>query len=315
MKFSKARGRRELVPVLLITQSDGQFLAYPMQSGSGAVSSFSLADGFADLPETQEFVEEGEKLEVELFAKQLMPPSLVAIGSHCLGLDVAFAMLREKDSGFLGRTINLGSTGGFHAVEKGQADFAGVHLLDEKTGEYNIPFIRLFHLEDSAVLVRGYNREQGLIIEHGNPKGIQTIADVTREDVRFVNRNRGSGTRLLIDKHLREIAQGEDISALTSKIQGYDYEVKSHSAVAAAIKNDRADVGYGIRTAAALTGLDFIKTDDEKYDLLLPKSRLGKASVKAFIDLLKSNEFEERLLNRAPGLRTTNETGNIVPLT
>ena len=315
MKFSKARGRRELVPVQLITQPGAQFLAYPMQSGSGAVSSFSLADGFADLPETQEFVEEGEKLEVELFAKELMPPSLVAIGSHCLGLDVAFAMLREKDSGFLGRTINLGSTGGFHAVEKGQADFAGVHLLDEKTGEYNIPFIRLFHLEDSAVLVRGYNREQGLIIEHGNPKGIQSIADVTRENVRFVNRNRGSGTRLLIDKHLREIAQGEDISALTSKIHGYDYEVKSHSAVAAAIKNDRADVGYGIRTAAALAGLDFIKTDDEKYDLLLPKSRLGKASVKAFIDLLKSNEFEERLLNRAPGLRTTNETGNIVPIT
>jgi putative molybdopterin biosynthesis protein len=229
-------------------------------------------------------------------------------------VDVAFSMLRDKDTAFLGRTINVGSTGGFHAVKRGEADFAGVHLLDEKTGEYNTPFIRLFRLTESAILVRGYNREQGLIVKPGNPKGIQSIRDITREGVRFVNRNKGSGTRLLIDKHLREIAKSGNIDTLTSTIDGYGYEVKSHSAVAAAIKNDRADAGYGIRTAAALAGLDFIKTDDEKYDFLIPKPRVAKPSVRAFVDLLKSAEFAENLLRRAPGLKTTSETGIIVPI-
>jgi len=314
MKFSKARGRRELVPVQIITQPNNKLLAYPMQSGSGAVSSFSMADGFADIPETQEFIDEGEELEIELFGKELVLPSLVAIGSHCIGIDIAFALLRRADSRFLGRTINVGSTGGFHAVQRGEADLAGVHLLDEKTGEYNTPFVRFFHLENSAVLVRGYNREQGLMVKPGNPAAIKSIEDVVKSRVRFVNRNRGSGTRLLIDKHFRELALNEDISTITSRVDGYGYEVKSHSAVAAAIKNDRADVGYGIRTAAVLAGLDFVKTDDERYDFLIPRSRLAKPSVKAFLDLLRSSVFTEDLHKKAPGLKTTNETGTQIPI-
>ena len=134
MKFFKARGRRELLPVQLTSQPNGGLSAYPMQSGSGAISSFSLADGFADLPETQEYVDEGEKMEIELFGRELAPPSLVAIGSHCVGLDIAFGMLRERDTSFSVRTINVGSTGGFHAVRRGEADLAGVHLQDEVSG-------------------------------------------------------------------------------------------------------------------------------------------------------------------------------------
>ena len=314
MKFFKARGRRELLPIQLIAQPNGQLSAYPMQSGSGAISSFALADGFADFPETQEYVDEGESMEVELFGKELVPPSLVAIGSHCVGLDIAFAKLREKDPTFLGRTVNVGSTGGFHAISRGEADIAGVHLQDENTGEYNIPFIKSFGLADTVVLVRGYDREQGLIVKHGNPKKITGVEDLTRKGIRFINRNRGSGTRFLIDRHLTKVAKshGTDLETISAKIEGYGYEAKSHSAVAAAVKNDRADVGFGIRTVAVSNQLDFIKLDDEKYDFLIAKPRLDKVSVKRFVELIKSREFAESLAQKAPGLRATEQSGLIV---
>jgi len=313
LKFFKARGRRELLPVQLISQPDGQFAAYPMQSGSGAVSSFSLADGFADLPDTQEFVDEGEEMEIELFGQNLIPPSLVAIGSHCVGLDIAFRLLRRRDPHFSGRTINVGSVGGFHAIRRGEADLAGVHLLD-MNGEYNIPFIPIYELQKSAVLIRGYDREQGLIVPPGNPKNIKSFADLLQNGTIFINRNRGSGTRLLIDKYLLELAGhvNQKPAELEKRIEGFAHEAKSHSAVAAAIRNGRADVGFGIRSVAAIEGLDFIKTDDEKYDFLVAKSRLSKDSVQRFIELLRSDEFAKSLRENAPGLSTTEKSGTIL---
>jgi putative molybdopterin biosynthesis protein len=231
-----------------------------------------------------------------------------------VGLDIAFAKLREKDPTFLGRTVNVGSTGGFHAISRGEADIAGVHLQDEKTGEYNVPFIKSFRLEDTVVLVRGYDREQGLIVKQGNPKKITGVGDLIKRGVRFINRNRGSGTRFLIDRHLSELAKshGTDLETVSAKIEGYGYEAKSHSAVAAAIKNDRADVGFGIRTVAVANGLDFIKLDDEKYDFLIAKPRLDKVSVKRFVELIKSREFAESLAQKAPGLRAAEQSGLVV---
>ncbi len=310
-KVFKARGRRELLPVQLISQPDGSYSAYPMQSGSGAVSSFSLADGFADLPETQEFLEEGETINVELFGKNLVPPSLVVIGSHCIGVDIIFALLHEHDSGFLGRTINVGSVGGFHAAKRGEADVSGVHLVDEK-GEYNISYMPTYGVENSTILIRGYDREQGLIVQRGNPKNIKGFGDLLRKDVIFINRNRGSGTRLLIDRYLTELARSSKASPseLAVHIQGYTHEAKSHSAVAAAIRNHRADVGFGIRSVAG--ELDFIKTDNEHYDFLIPKSHERKETVKQFIQLLKSKEFSLALRGRAPGLSTNDQTGETI---
>ena len=314
LKFFKARGRRELLPVQLITNAAGELIAYPMQSGSGAISSFSMADGFVDLPEGQEYVEEGERLQVQLFGRMLSPPSLVAIGSHCVGLDIAFTLLRARDPGFLGRTINVGSVGGYRAVKRGEPDLAGVHLQDEETGEYNVPFIPKFGLDKSAVLVRGYDREQGLIIKHGNPKKIRGVDDLLRKDVFFINRNKGSGTRLLIDRHLSALAssRGTTLEALTKNIQGYGYEAKTHSAVATAVKNDRADVGFGVKTVAEVPGLEFLKLDDEKYDFLIPRDRMNKKSVMAFLNLLKSQEFANTLRQRAPGLSTNRLSGTVL---
>ena len=314
LKCFKARGRRELLPVQLLTAPDGKFVAYPMQSGSGAISSFSMADGFVDLPETQEYVEEGERLQVQLFGRGISPPTLVTVGSHCVGLDIAFSLLRRNDPSFFGRTINVGSVGGFRAVGRRETDFAGVHLQDEETGEYNIPFIPRFHLEKSACLIRGYDREQGLIIKRGNPKKIQDIKDLMRNDVSFINRNKGSGTRLLIDMHLAKLAssRGSDLETLAREIRGYGYEAKTHSAVAAAVKNDRADVGFGIRTVAEVPGLEFIKLDDEKYDFLIPTDRMNKKSIVAFLDLLRSKSFSDVLRRRAPGLTINSQSGTIL---
>ena len=214
----------------------------------------------------------------------------------------------------MGRTINVGSMGGFNAIKRHEADIAGVHLQDEKTGEYNTPFLTTFGLEDSAVLVRGYDREQGLIVKHGNPKKVKGVEDLLRADISFINRNKGSGTRLLIDRHLSRIAssRGTDLEDLTKRIRGYGYEAKSHSAIASAVKNDRADVGFGIKTAAAISGLDFIKIDDEKYDFLISKERLNKKSIKTFIELLQSKEFASALHERAPGLAPNNQSGRII---
>ena len=314
LKFFKARGRRELLPVQLLTRSDGRYIAYPMQSGSGAISSFSMADGFVDLPETQEYVEEGEKVEVQLFGLEISPPTLVAVGSHCVGLDIAFSLLRSKDPVFQGRTINVGSVGGFRAVGRGETDLAGVHLQDEETGEYNVPFIPRFHLDKSACLVRGYDREQGLIIRRGNPKRIRAMDDLLRDDVYFINRNKGSGTRFLIDRHLAKLAsaRGVGLTELSKQIHGYGYEAKTHSAVAAAVKNERADVGFGIRTVAEVPQLDFIKLDDEKYDFLIPTDRMNKQSVVTFLGLLKSREFADALQQRSPGLTINSASGNVL---
>jgi len=248
---------------------------------------------------------------VELFGKNLVPPSLVVIGSHCIGIDIIFALMHDHDPGFLGRAINVGSVGGFHAAKRGEADVAGVHLVDEN-GEYNVSYVPTYGVENSTILVRGYDREQGLIVQRGNPKGIKGFEDLFRKDVTFINRNRGSGTRLLIDRYLSDLARTKKttLSDLTLQIQGYTHEAKSHSAVAAAIRNQRADVGFGIRSVSE--GLDFAKMDNEHYDFLMPKAHSNKKSVREFIQLLKSTEFSQALRERGPGLRTANQTGEII---
>ena len=314
LKAVSAKGRRELLPVHLTTTAAGEYLAYPTVGGSGAISSFSLSDGFIDIPDTVSFVEEGEQVKVHLFGAGLSPADLVVIGSHCVGIDVLIGIVREHRPEFVAKIINTGSLGGLYAINRGEADVAGVHLLDETTGEYNVPFYHRFGLEDKAVLVRGYAREQGLLLPGGNPKGIHGFDDLLRGDVTFVNRNRGSGTRILVDSHLFRIAtsRGIKLEELTREMRGYTSEAKSHSAVAAAVAHGRADVGLGIRTVAVIYGLDFVKISDESFDFLLARDRLDKPSVQAFLSALKSEEFASMLSAKTPGLRPSPSTGTVL---
>ena len=315
-KTFSVRGRQELLPVHLVADESGRYLAYPTLSGSGAVTSFALADGFLKIPADRDIMAKGETVQVQLFSPNMELPDLVIIGSHCIGIDILLRVISKKRTRFSAKTINVGSVGGLHAVKKGEADLGGIHLLDERSGDYNIPFIKRYALEERTVLIRGYSREQGLIVQKGNPKSIHTFEDLLRPGITFINRNAGSGTRILIDMHLAAAARkkGTPIEQLTEKIVGYDVEAKSHGAVASAVSQGRVDVGFGIRTVAEQQGLEFIQYGNERFDFLVSRNRMDKPSVALFLNTLRSDEFKRSLKNEAPGLRPDNNTGNPVTL-
>jgi len=312
-KIFSAKGRKEFLPVHLIKDESSNYLAYPIKKDSGAISSLSMADGFIEIKENQEFLEEGELVKVNLFESKLNLADLVIIGSHCIGIDVLLRIVKKIDSSIQTKVINVGSIGGIYAIKRGEADIAGIHLFDENTGEYNKPFIKKYGLLDKALLIRGYNREQGFIVAKGNPKKINWFEDLLRNDVSFINRNKGSGTRALIDFYLKKLSKEKGISfeKLIKNIKGYELEAKSHSAIASAILSKKADVGIGIKTIALMNGLDFIPIANENYDFLVPKSRLNKKSIQVFLKAIKSNEFKEAI-EKIPGLVVTNEIGEII---
>ncbi len=314
VRIFSARGRREYLPVYLVEDEGGRLKAYPVLSGSGAITSLAMADGFVEVPESREFLDEGESLRVQLFSPELKPTDLMIIGSHCVGVDALLELLFKAKPGLTAKVVNVGSTGGFQAVNRGDADLAGVHLLDEASGEYNLPFLARYGLAERAVLIRGYDRLQGLIVSRGNPKRVEGLRDLLRTDVSFINRNVGSGTRLLTDLHLRRIAEesGLSLKGLTERIKGYSVEAKSHSAAAAAVLYGKADVAVGIKAPAVNYGLNFIPLADERYDFLALKTRLEKPAVKAFLQVLRSPEFKAQLEKRTPGLIATDETGKII---
>ncbi len=310
VKIFSVKGRRELLPVQVVSSKRGR-LVYPVGGGSGAISSMALADGYIDIPKNQEFIEEGEGVKVRLFSSELHPSDIIIMGSHCTGVDLLLQHMRSSAPNLSFKVVNTGSVGGFQAVERGEADVAGVHLLDEETGEYNAPFLERFNLTGRAHLVRGYRREQGLIVAKRNPKNIRRFEDILRQDVSFINRNPGSGTRLLTDSMLNSVAEKKKVSfdELKKGIAGYDVEAKSHSAVAAAVAQERVDVGVGIKTVAHFYHLGFIPVADEMYDFLIPADRVEKESVKILLETLKSKKFHKDLGVKMPGLNATSETG------
>jgi putative molybdopterin biosynthesis protein len=307
-------GRREYVPVNLVRTKEDDYRIYPVPGGSGAITTLAKADGFIEIPKNRTFLEADETIAVRLFGSQIKPVDLMFIGSHCLGVDLILKLLREKDPGITYKVINVGSSGGLAAIRRGEADIAGVHLLDEATGEYNVSFLKEFGVEDEAVLFKGYVRKQGLIVAKGNPKGIKGVKDLLREDVDFINRNKGSGTRILIDMNLKKIAREirESFEDFANTIHGYDVEAKSHSAVAASVAMGKADVGVGINAVAERYRLDFLPVADEEYDFLVKSERRDKPAVKLFLEALGTSEFRERLTQEFPGLKSTDETGKAV---
>ncbi|MEM1579127.1 MAG: substrate-binding domain-containing protein, partial [Archaeoglobaceae archaeon] len=307
VKVFSESGRKEFLPVNVVSGREG-FSAYPvLGSYSGAVSALAMSDGFIEIGENVVMLEENEEVEITLFT-EIAPAELVIIGSHCLGVD---AILRI--SKIQAKVINVGSTSGILAVKRGEADIAGTHLLSEN-GVYNEPIIRQLGVRN-AVLVKGYLREQGIIVAKGNPKRIKSFEDFIREDVRIINRNRGSGTRILLDMNLKAIAEkiGVRFEQIVKKIRGYEIEAKTHDAVAAAILMNKADAGVGIRSVASIYDLDFIPLRSEEYDFLIPKEKLEKKAVREFLEVLKSEEFA-RELERIGGLRVYERTGEMIEI-
>ncbi len=270
-RYISARGRTEYLPVILVKHEDG-FSAYPITKGSGAITSLSEADGYIIIDENKEILED-EEVNVHVFGDVKI--GLNIIGSHCVGVDIII-----KEGGLFAKTINVGSLGGLISIKRGEADIAGTHLLDEKTGTYNIPFLEKYKVKN-AVLIRGYIREQGFIFR--KELGFKTVEDILENiyNLEFINRNRGSGTRILFDKFLK------DYKLSPNKIKGYEIEAKTHSAVATAIVMKKADIGLGIKTVADQYGLGFIPLADEYYDFLIRKDRFNDEDVQTFIKTLK----------------------------
>ncbi len=309
LRIYSAEGRREYLPVNIVKGREG-YSAYPVSgSYSGAVTAFAFTDGFVEVPEDVVILD--DEVDINLYS-DLRPADLMIIGSHCTGVDLLLSLMRKRIS-FMSKVINVGSTGGILAIRRGEADIAGTHLLDE-SGVYNIPVIKRYGVEN-AVLVKGYLREQGLIVAKGNPKGISSFEDLLRDDVTFVNRNRGSGTRILTDMYLREVAEKKGVAfeEMVGRIKGYNVEAKTHTSVAVAVASGRADVGVGIKTVALQYGLDFLPLRSEEYDFLILKDRLEKDVVRNFLEVLGSEEFA-RSLEKVGGMRVYERTGEMLEL-
>ena len=304
-RFQAGKGFTELIPVQLVRGLQG-LSAYPMMAGSGSIAGIGLSDGFIVAEENREFFDENEEVEVTLFSRSLRVPALNIIGSNCPGIEV---VLRVAGLTRDARVISVGSMGGWLALKRGDADIAGTHLLDETTLQYNVHVPRLLGLEDKVVIVRGYARRIGFLVRKGNPKGIKGFEDLLRDDVVMVNRNKGSGTRVLLDVRLRQLLGGRRPEEV---IKGYTYEVKTHTAVATAIVQGRADVGLSLEAVARMFDLDFIPVGEEIYDFAIRKENLEKEGVRKFVEALSSREFAELLPKELPGYRTLPDTGKIV---
>jgi putative molybdopterin biosynthesis protein len=289
VRVSSERGRTEFLLVSLVRGADGSSLtAYPAGKGSGAVTAFSQADGFITIEQHAESVAAGTPVEVQLIGEAHLA-DLVVIGSHCVGLDVLISRLQAE--GISVKALNVGSTGGLAAAKRGECDIAPIHLLDPDSGEYNRPF-----LTPELELVGGYRRLQGILYRKGDARFEGRSLDeaitvaLTAPDCLMVNRNAGSGTRILTDRLLNG-----------ARPAGYWSQPKSHNAVAVAVAQNRADWGMAIESVARQYGLGFIPAQDEHYDFAIPKSRWDSPAVQHFRKALADISVREAL--RAMGFR------------
>ncbi len=259
--------------------------ATPTQRGAGVVMSLVRSDGIVRIPRHTEGLEAGAEVDVELLRPEAdVENTVVAIGSHDLALDLMQSFLRRQRPVVNLASVHVGSLGGLAALRRGEAHLAGCHLLDAATGEYNVADVRRYLPDTPVAIVRLVGRTQGLITVAGNPLGVVSLAELRRPEVRFVNRQRGSGTRALLDYQL------ERMGAQPEAINGYQREEYSHLAVAAAVSGGSADAGLGILSAARALGLDFIPLLNEEYDLVIPMEHYRSEWLQPALTLLDDNE-------------------------
>ena len=278
-KVVSVRGRLEYLLVGLVDRNEDEPAAYPMGRGSGSVTSFSRADGFVRIGRNREIVDPDEVIEVTLIGRELPVADLIVIGSHCVGLDLVAGALSKE--GFRVKVLAVGSQAGLEAAVRGECDVAPIHLLDPESGEYNQPF-----LTSEMHLLPGYGRMQGIITKKTDERDVETL--MADPQARMVNRNRGAGTRILIDRLL----EGR-------RPPGYAYEPRSHHAVVAAVAQGRANWGVTISNVARSGGLGFRELQAERYDFVIPRSRWDRPAVRRLRELLESGSELRRRLSEA----------------
>jgi putative molybdopterin biosynthesis protein len=263
-----------------------KLLAAPLSRGAGVITSLVQADGLALIPSGTQGIEAGEKIQVHLYrSKAEIERTILVIGSHDLTLDLLAQFLAEHDRRLA--SANVGSQGGLVALRRGEAHLAGSHLLNPETGEYDISYVRQYMPNIPVKVVALVGREQGLIVQRGNPKRIKSLRDLSRPQVQFVNRQRGAGTRVLLDYHLNLMTIDQ------SSIVGYSQEEYTHLGVAAAVASGRADCGLGIAAAAHALDLDFIPLFQERYDLVIPREHAESNLLAPLFGLMTDSAFRK----------------------
>ncbi len=284
LRLNSDKGRTEFNLVHLVRNEDG-FSAYSTGKDSGSITGFARADGFMEIPRTTEMLEAGEETTIHLLGESTRPSDLIIIGSHCVGLDFLLGEMQKR--GVSCKFLAVGSMGGILAAQRGECDLAGTHLLDVASNQYNSHL-----LTAELALIKGYRRSQGLLFRKDDSRFAlvkQNIQETIRQlmenqNVRMINRNLGSGTRVLLDRLLAG-----------QRPSGFFQEAKSHNSVAAAIAQKRADWGIAIRSVAEDSGLDFFPMQDEEYDFIIPNKRLNRPEVRQFINLLKEANIQSQL--------------------
>ena len=267
-----------------VGQVGDRTLVTPLARGAGVITSLVRADGLLHIPRFSEGLNAGSEVEVLLYrAPEDIARTVVAVGSHDPMLDLLGQFLSTRFPGYRLASANVGSLGGLVAQKRGEAHVSGTHLLDPETGEYNVPYVRRTLGDLPVQVVTFAHREQGLIVAPGNPLGIRSLDDLPR--ARYVNRQRGAGTRVLLDYELEK--RGIDVA----QVDGYDREEYTHLAVAAAVASGSADCGLGIRNAAMALDLDFIPVTHERYDLVIPAAYRDLPMIQHLVGLLHDDEF------------------------
>jgi putative molybdopterin biosynthesis protein len=288
-KVFSPMGEEEFVRVKVGKVGDS-LLATPLPRGAGATMSFVRADGIVRIPRGSEGLQEGQPVRVELLTSlEQIENAIVIIGSHDLALDVLANRLHQMYPERTLSSSNVGSLGGLVALSRGEAHLAGSHLLDEETGEYNISYVKRILAGKEVVILHLVYREQGLMVAKGNPKGLKNLVDLARPDVSFINRQRGAGTRVLLDFKAKEM--GFD----PAKINGYDRTAFTHLAVAVAVAGGAADSGLGILAAARALDLDFVPVLKERYDLIIPRVHFESRLLEPMLAILQDVSFRAEI--------------------
>jgi len=273
---------------LKVGKVNDKFVAAPLPRGSGVSMSLVRADGLSVIPQDKEGFEMGEVISVELWrSAEEIENTIVCLGSHDLSLDILNDHLKRMEGGYTLSSAHVGSMGGIMALKRGETHLAGMHLLDPSSGQYNIPYLKRYLPEENIVLVHLAKRELGLMVAKGNPLNITKLEDLLRDDVVFVNRQKGAGTRLYLDFMLKE--KGID----PALIKGYEREEYNHLAVAATVAAGGAHAGLGIRAAASAFEIDFIPLAQESYDLAVSGFFFDSPPCRALLEVIGSSSFRE----------------------
>jgi putative molybdopterin biosynthesis protein len=289
-KIPSKLGTEEFLRVKLGKVGENYF-ATPLSRGSGMITSLIRADGIIRIPALSEGLSENQETEIELLRPiEEISNTLVMVGSHDLTLDLLANLLGRYYPPIYFSSHSVGSLNGILAVKSGICHMAGSHLLDPQSGEYNFPYIRNYLKGISIRVIHLVYREQGLMLQKGNPKKVRGLEDLLSKDITFINRQKGSGTRILLDHTLKTLSLKAD------QIQGFDNEEYTHMAVASTIASGKADAGMGILPAARAMDLDFIPIAKESYDLIIPSMHFEDAKIQKVIETICSVEFKKMVL-------------------